>query len=478
MPHLKINRKLEPIFNATQQIIVVIGGRGGGKSIGIGDLLTLKMDTEKADIYCLREFQDSIADSVHRVFKGSIEKRLKLEGWDIQENKVVAPNGAKTAYKGASRNPDSIQSAQDYKYSWFEEAHRASQSSIDKLLPTILRNPGAQCIFTANPQSSADPFSQRFINPYLAELQRNGIYQDEMHLIILINWRDNPWWNEEQERLRQWDYNNLSRAKYDWIWEGKFNDSVERAIIPAEWFDAAVDAHVKLGINPTGAVITSHDPADEGGDSKGYASRKGILFTDVDEIISMDGNEACDIATEKAIKANTDLFVWDGDGMGALLRRQIATSFKGIKCDLRMYRGSNEVEDKKQRYDGLESLGNKDKPKTNADTFYNKRAQYYMKLAQRFYNTYLWVEKGQYQDPDSIISIDSSVKLLDKLRSEVCRIPRKPNGTGKIQLMSKVDMKSKYGIESPGMADCLAMCMEIPEITVKRKPMTFETISG
>ena len=67
MPSLKINKKLEPIFNAKQQIICIIGGRGSGKSIGIGDLLTFKMATENADIYCLREFQDSIQDSVHRV---------------------------------------------------------------------------------------------------------------------------------------------------------------------------------------------------------------------------------------------------------------------------------------------------------------------------------------------------------------------------------------------------------------------------
>ena len=80
MPTLKINKKLEPIFTATQQIICVIGGRGSGKSIGIGDLLTMKMETEQADIYCLREFQDSISDSVHRVFSDSVNKRLNLKG--------------------------------------------------------------------------------------------------------------------------------------------------------------------------------------------------------------------------------------------------------------------------------------------------------------------------------------------------------------------------------------------------------------
>ncbi|MCP3909305.1 MAG: PBSX family phage terminase large subunit, partial [Oceanicoccus sp.] len=111
------------------------------------------------------------------------------------------------------------------------------------------------------------------------------------------------------------------------------------------------------------------------------------------------------------------------------------------------------------------------------DTFYNKRAQYYMKLAQRFYNTYLAVVKGQYIDPETIISISSEIPLLDKLRSEVCRIPRKPNGNGKIQLMSKKEMKDKHDIDSPGMADCLAMGEEIPELRQPDVNLVFDSIS-
>jgi phage terminase large subunit len=99
-----------------------------------------------------------------------------------------------------------------------------------------------------------------------------------------------------------------------------------------------------------------------------------------------------------------------------------------------------------------------------------------MKLAQRFYNTYLAVEKGQYIDPDTIISLSSDIPMLDKLRSEVCRIPRKPNGTGKIQLMSKKDMKDKYDIDSPGMADCLAMGEEIPEFRKKKTKLKFDSV--
>ena len=472
MPKLKINKALEPLFNAKQQIIVLYGGRGSGKSIGVGDFLTFKMATEGADVLCLREFQGSISDSVHRVFEGAVKERLKLDGWDVQQNTIIAPNGAKTRYIGANRNPDSMQSAQNFKYSWFEEAHRASQDSIDKLLPTVLRNPGAKCIFTANPQSSEDAFSKRFLTPYMNQLEKTGIYQDDMHLIIRVNWRDNPWWNEEQENLRKWDYENLDRSKYDWIWEGMFNDSVENALIKPEWFDAAIDACEKLGIKPTGARVTSFDPSDEGEDAKGYASRLGIHYDDVGEIDIKDGNDACDEACRLARQAQTDLFVFDGDGMGAMLRRQINDNFAGTKSDVRMYRGSNAVENPDAVYEGAWSEGQK----TNKDMFYNKRAQYYVKLALRFYNTYRAVVKKEYIDPDELISIDGSLPLLAKLRAEVCRIPRKSNATGKIQLMPKQEMKKRYGIESPNMADCLAMAQEMPESLAEPIKIEFDSM--
>ena len=101
-----------------------------------------------------------------------------------------------------------------------------------------------------------------------------------------------------------------------------------------------------------------------------------------------------------------------------------------------------------------------------------------MKLAQRFYNTYRAVVNKDYIDPDSIISISSDIKLLGKLRAEACRIPRKPNGSGKIQIMSKKEMKDKYHIESPGMADCLAMGEEIPDIADEPEALQFDSLWG
>jgi len=470
MPHLKVNRKLEKFITTPKPIKIAIGGRGSGKSIGIGDILTFEMDTLGIDVYCLREYQDSINDSVHRVFTDSINERLKLDGWQIQENKVVSPRGNKTTYRGASRNPDSIQSAQGYLRSWFEEAHRASKASLDKLIPTIIRNPGAECWFSANPQSSADPFSQKFIVPYLNDLEKYGYYEDHMHLIVVVNWRDNPWWNKEQEALRLWDYENRPRAEYDWIWEGKFNDSVDNAIILPEWFDAAVDAHrtesLRGAFRPHGARVASYDPADGGNDAAGFAIRHGSIIECVASQSNTEIDKNCDWALDKAIQGRCDWFVWDGDGMGTGLKGQIDKALRGKQMDYHMFRGSLSgigQDNAKSIYNKQEGE-NVESITTYADTFKNNRSQYYWGLAQKFHNTYRAVTNGEYIDPADMIALNSDgIEDMQALRSQLCRIPQKVNGQGLIQIMSKQDM-AKQDIKSPNEGDAVMMTGYQPKL--------------
>lgn len=460
---LTVNHKLLPFLTKPQPIKVAIGGRGSGKSIGIGDMLTFKMATEAADVYCLREFQDSIVDSVHKVFKGSIQDRLSLPDWQVYENKVEAPNGARTTYKGANRNPDAMQSAQGYKYSWFEEAHRASQASLDKLLPTILRNPGAQCWFSANPQSSGDPFSQRFIVPYQEELERSGYYEDDLHYIVVVNWRDNPWWNDEQEALRKWDYDHLPRAKYDWIWEGKFLDTVDDAIIQPEWFDACIDAHKKLGWKITGRKVVAHDPSDRGDDAKGLCYRHGPVILDVQDRTFGDVAEGVDWSTSYAIRVGAQDYIWDADGLGLGLRRDVSDNFKGHNVEQYAFRGGETPMHPNAIYEPI--VDNAAQSVTNENAFKNKRSQFYAALMNRCYTTYKAVVHGEYHDPDEMISFSSDIAALQRVRAEVCRIPQKisGNGSGKFQIMSKPDMKRLLEIDSPNMADAVMMSLAIPD---------------
>lgn len=477
---LKITEGIAWLMSKPKRVKIAVGGRGSGKSIGMDDAMIVYADQGQR-ICATREHQNSIEDSIHENLKIEIN-RLGVAGFQILSNEINTHSGGHIFYRGLARNITSLKSLAGVNKLRIEEGEAVSVKSLRVLTPSIRSSAAAneqedheppELWISMNRGSRQDGIAKKYLKRAEPELARCGRYEDDLVMIVQMNYQDNPWFPPELEQERLDDKANLSDDEYDHIWGGEYDETVERAIIKKAWFDAAIDSHLKLGITPTGATVATHDPADEGGDSKSYACRRGIFYSDIDEIIAKDGNDGCDIATERAIQANADLFVWDGDGMGALLRRQVKTSFDGIKCELRMYKGSNEVEDKKAVYDGVGSLGSKDKPKTNADTFFNKRAQYYIKLAQRFYNTYLWVVKGEYQNPDSIISISSDIKLLDKIRSEICRIPRIPNGSGKIQLMSKKDMKSKLGIDSPGMADCLAMGEELPEPMIVAEEIKF-----
>ena len=479
---LRIPEGIAWLLSKPKRIKIAVGGRGSGKSVGVGNIMLMLCDHGER-ICCTREFQNSIDDSVHESLKQDIE-RLGVEGFGITNNNIKSSSGGEIFYKGLARNITSLKSIAGVKRLWIEEGESVSDRSLKVLTPSVRSSVAdnlnddatpPEIWITMNRASRQDAISKKYLSRAENELARTGRYEDDLIMVSQVNYQDNPWFPVELEQERADDKDNLSADEYDHIWQGAYSDTVPSAIIKKEWFNAAIDAHLKLGIEPTGAVTVTHDPADQGGDSKGYGCKKGILWTSIDEIVSPDGNTACDEATSRACNANADLFVYDADGMGALLRTQIDKSLNGIKCEIRPYNGSGEVDDKKLTYAGVHSKGSKDKPKTNGDTFFNRRTQRYIALANRFYKTWLWIEKGKYQNPDEIISISGDIPLLDKVRTEVCSIPRVPNGAGKIQLMSKKDMKRLYDLDSPGLADCMAMGEEISAPKVKARKLNFNS---
>lgn len=481
-----IAEKLERVARSTKRFIIVIGGRASGKSIGIGDICLIKAKDEAIKTYCLREYQSSIKNSVHSLLAGEI-KRLELEGFEVLDNNIRREGNDMFQFAGLARNVDSVKSAFGFKNYWTEEAQTVSLDSLTALTPTarnkpnrglpnatleLVANSDTQMMFTANPSASEDPFSQRFIVPFLDSLDRDGYYEDDLHLIVVMNYTDNPWYKESGlEQERQFDYENKPRAKYNWIWLGQFNDDVEDNIIQSEWFDAAVDAHKKIkGWSERGVKVFAHDPSDVGEDSKGAAFRHGTVVKYVGEKTDGDGNQGCDWATDDALDFDADMFVYDADGMGALLRRQISASLEGKKIRIESFKGSESPDDPNEVFQGTVHSVDEKKPQTNKDLFRNKRDQKYIDLAVRFENTYNAIVNGIFTDPDDMISISSEIDCLPKLRSELCRIPLKPNGSGFMKIMPKIEMKAKHQIKSPNLADSVYMLWGVKP-NVKRPPM-------
>ncbi len=82
-------------------------------------------------------------------------------------------------------------------------------------------------------------------------------------------------------------------------------------------------------------------------------------------------------------------------------------------------------------------------------------------------------------DPDEMISLSSDIVAMSALRAEVCRIPRKPNGMGLIQIMSKEEMaRQKPPLPSPNMADSLMMSLANPPPRQADAPLNFRSVYG
>ena len=433
---------------------VAYGGRGGTKSMTFAGMLSHKVQVEQALVGCLREFQNSLDDSVFALLKSEI-KRLKIPGFKNYNSKIAHQDGGGFRFKGLARSIDAIKSMFGFKYFWLEEGQFISAESLKILTPT-LREEDSELWVSANPMSAADPFSQRFINPYQRELDKNGFFEDDLHYIVKINHSDNPWFPKELEAERAHDYNMLPRALYDHIWEGAFNDSVENALIMAEWFDACIDAHEKLGFEALGSIVAAHDPSDRGEDAKGYALRHGSVVEEVLEKVTGDINEGCDWATGLAIGDNVDIFLWDCDGLGIGLNRQVNAAFEGKRTLVAQYKGSESVDNPDAPYEPADKISIQNQ-KTNKEAIKNCRAQYYFELRNRIYRTLIAVTQHVYTDPDTMISFSSEITELTKLRAELCRLPIKPNPNGIFELYTKEEMLKKFKIPSPNLADSVKM---------------------
>lgn len=475
-----IAEKILWLASKPKRVKIAVGGRGSTKSTGVGDIM-LGYAAAGQRICATREFQNSIDDSVHESLKSEID-RMGLTGVLIPSAKdIQGPKNGEIFYKGLARNITSLKSLSGVNFLWIEEGESISKNSLKILTPSIRSTATSNVVdidgdppeiwITMNRGSSKDAISKKYLARAEASLAKTGYYEDDLMMVVEVNYTDNPWFPPELEQERADDYENLTRTEYDHIWGGTYSDTVDNAIIAPEWFDACVDAHIKLGFEALGQERVSYDPADTG-DDKALCYIHGSIVRDVKSTSLGLIDTATDWATSYANDIKPDIFTWDCDGIGMGLKRQVTDAFDGKKVDIEAFRGSEGPDRPLEIY---EKSGKKVKnQKTNKETFLNKRAQYYYMLRDRMKRTYQAIEKGQRAfNPDELISFDSTMDQLDELRAELCRIPRKFNNTGRLQLLTKKEMLA-MDIDSPNMADAVMMAQRVVEIEkTKAKKINF-----
>lgn len=174
---------------------VLYGGRGGAKSWDVARLLILIACyatpnnpiagfTGPVRILCAREFQKSIAESVHRLLEEQIGMMGLSSCFFIGKTSIKSVTGSEFIFEGLKMNVNKIKSLEGIDIAWVEEAEMVSAYSWSILTPTI-RKAGSQIWVTFNPREEDDPTYQMFVI-------HGEDYGDELS-ICKVGHNDNPW---------------------------------------------------------------------------------------------------------------------------------------------------------------------------------------------------------------------------------------------------------------------------------------------
>jgi phage terminase large subunit len=194
------------------------GGRGSGKSwFWAGEAVDALLSGKS--VLCIREVQNSIADSVKRLIEARIAEFNLGEYFDITEKEVRCPgSGGLAIFRGMQNHTAaSVKSLEGFDIAWWEEAQTASQRSLDLLIPTI-RAAGSELWFSWNPENETDPID--------VLLRREP---PDNAIVVEANWNDNPWFPEElrADMLRD---KKRDPDKYAHIWGGEYRGLSEARV--------------------------------------------------------------------------------------------------------------------------------------------------------------------------------------------------------------------------------------------------------
>lgn len=247
---MKINfqfpEKLQGIFDPSPYK-VFYGGRGGAKSHSIARSLLTIGASKRIRVLCCREFQASMADSVHKLLKDIIMDYGLNVFYTVYNNAIVGKNGTEFLFVGLGRNVASIKSIERISHCWVEEAQTITQASLDVLIPTI-RAEDAEIWFSLNPIMETDPVYDQFI-----------LHPPKGTMLFNINWQDNPWfprilYNQMQEAYIR------DPVKADNVWGGIPRSSVEGAIYLSEMQKIVQDKRIcRVPYDPSLPVNTYWD---------------------------------------------------------------------------------------------------------------------------------------------------------------------------------------------------------------------------
>lgn len=277
--------------------------------------------------------------------------------------------------------------------------------------------------------------------------------------IFIIDWRDHPaktqeWYDERKAKFTAEGMAHIFAQEVD----RDYSSSVSNTIIALEWVDAAVDAHLTIPYLaadlPPDVWGAGLDIADDGDDRNAMALRQWIILRSVEEW----GERDPGVTTRRAYAACRDHLPmkvqYDCIGLGAAVKSEYNRWVDEGLINQSQFRfvpwnaGSKVI----NPYERV--IPDDDMSPLNRNMFGNFKAQAWWSLRTRFYKTWRAVNEGVVYPAEELISLDSSIPLLQQLKKELIQ-PTK----GESSSLQMIVNKKPNGTKSPNLADAVVQCM-------------------
>lgn len=403
--NVEIAEPFVPLVTEAMRVKFYYGGRGGGKSYAFADALLMLGLKKKLFIACLREIQDTIKDSVHKLLSDRISVYNLIE-YDIKETEIVNKiNGTRFIFKGLrDQDPQKIKSLEGVDIAWIEEAQTITKKSWDILNPTI-RKDGSEIWISMNRQEENDPL-------WVALAAK----PDERTLVVKVNYYDNPFCTEELKLLakkcKEEDFDD-----YLHIWEGEPVQQGDEKLISAAAVKRALDHEVDMP-NNSQPLIVGVDPARFGDDCTAICFRRGRQAFRIVAYRKKNVVEVANIVTSIILEYKPARVNIDVGGLGAGL------------YDILEDRG----------YDNVIRAINFGSDAQNKEKYGNRRAE-------------MWARVNDWLNADMPVSIIDPDNLI---LTDLTAPKKKYDGLQRLLLEKKEDIKKRIG-RSTDVGDALAL---------------------
>jgi len=442
-----MNPALKPFWQTKADIKLLSGGRASSKTYDCAAFALYLASHFTLKFLCIRQFQSKIKESVYAILCSHIETFGYQGQFTVLNNEIIHnKTGSVFIFYGIARNIAEIKGTEGVDICWAEEMESLTKEQWSIIEPTI-RKDNSEIWLLWNPRLVSD-FIESFVHD-----PANGIIKRH------INYDENPFLSDTMVRkiirLKEAD-----PEQYEHIYLGVAKTDDDDVIIKRSWIEAAVDAHIKLGIEIEGDRQIGFDVADSGSDLCAQIFRFGILamwgehWQGKEDELELSATRVYN----KAVSLQAHIS-YDSIGIGA----NAGARFKTLNLERKATAGEKPVP-----YSKFIASGAVLNPKklwlddgmgeqiTNKAFFENIKAQTWWILAERFRNTYNAINKGMIFADCDLISISSSMPNLANLITELSTPKKRFSKAAKVMVESKDELKARE-VDSPNDADAFIM---------------------